>query len=277
MVRPIKISYTFEGVKRRFSNFEQLPNNLRSSIADSKSSLNYVLLIRWHAVASWTWDAHDETCGICRMAFDGCCTDCKLPGDDCPLICWSSDSRVKFFHENEIRGLEKMDMMVRSEEKKKRKQRALIGLKECRLDNRITFDRPTTARRPPLTIDRPSSPPVSTTALHHHRRPTTAHLPSPPLADHLSSPGLHHRGASSPGLHHRGAPPPALHLRRRTSHRSVMMFGPPLLQKRFADVVRRLKSMGRLQSRLPSSLHSEMGEFADLSGSLPHVPSRMAV
>ncbi|KAL6140118.1 hypothetical protein ACLB2K_058419 [Fragaria x ananassa] len=40
----------------------------------------------WHAVAAWTWDAQDETCGICRMAFDGCCPDCKLPGDDCPLI-----------------------------------------------------------------------------------------------------------------------------------------------------------------------------------------------
>ncbi|KAF9618702.1 hypothetical protein IFM89_002397, partial [Coptis chinensis] len=24
----------------------------------------------WHVVASWTWDAQDETCGICRMAFD---------------------------------------------------------------------------------------------------------------------------------------------------------------------------------------------------------------
>ncbi|KAF5463604.1 hypothetical protein F2P56_014199 [Juglans regia] len=43
------------------------------------------LYISWHAVASWTWDAQDETCGICRMAFDGCCPDCKLPGDDCPL------------------------------------------------------------------------------------------------------------------------------------------------------------------------------------------------
>ncbi|XP_029125064.1 anaphase-promoting complex subunit 11 [Cajanus cajan] len=42
--------------------------------------------LAWHAVASWTWDAQDETCGICRMAFDGCCPDCKLPGDDCPLI-----------------------------------------------------------------------------------------------------------------------------------------------------------------------------------------------
>ncbi|CAJ1957676.1 unnamed protein product [Sphenostylis stenocarpa] len=42
--------------------------------------------LAWHGVASWTWDAQDETCGICRMAFDGCCPDCKLPGDDCPLI-----------------------------------------------------------------------------------------------------------------------------------------------------------------------------------------------
>ncbi|KAM2605981.1 hypothetical protein TB2_034721 [Malus domestica] len=41
--------------------------------------------LAWHAVASWTWDAQDETCGICRMAFDGCCPDCKLPGDDFPL------------------------------------------------------------------------------------------------------------------------------------------------------------------------------------------------
>lgn len=40
---------------------------------------------RWHGVASWTWDAHDDACGICRMAFDGCCPDCKNPGDGCPL------------------------------------------------------------------------------------------------------------------------------------------------------------------------------------------------
>ncbi|EOA25264.1 hypothetical protein CARUB_v10018579mg, partial [Capsella rubella] len=42
----------------------------------------------WHTVALWTWDAQDETCGICRMAFDGCRPDCicNLPGDDdCPL------------------------------------------------------------------------------------------------------------------------------------------------------------------------------------------------
>ncbi|KAK7846641.1 anaphase-promoting complex subunit 11 [Quercus suber] len=46
---------------------------------------NKEMWFQWHAVASWTWDAQDETCGICRMAFDGCCPDCKLPGDDCPL------------------------------------------------------------------------------------------------------------------------------------------------------------------------------------------------
>lgn len=36
-------------------------------------------------VAAWTWNANDETCGICRLPFDGACTACKLPGDDCPL------------------------------------------------------------------------------------------------------------------------------------------------------------------------------------------------
>ncbi|OMP10974.1 Zinc finger, RING/FYVE/PHD-type [Corchorus olitorius] len=52
---------------------------------------------RWHAVASWTWDAQDETCGICRMAFDGCCSDCKLPGDDCPLI-WGACNHAFHLH-----------------------------------------------------------------------------------------------------------------------------------------------------------------------------------
>ncbi|KAL2513912.1 Anaphase-promoting complex subunit 11 [Forsythia ovata] len=55
------------------------------------------LFIRWHAVASWTWDAQDETCGICRMAFDGCCPDCKLPRDDCPII-WGACSHAFHLH-----------------------------------------------------------------------------------------------------------------------------------------------------------------------------------
>jgi anaphase-promoting complex subunit 11 len=37
-------------------------------------------------IAVWKWIANDDTCGICRMAFDSCCTDCKYPGDDCPLV-----------------------------------------------------------------------------------------------------------------------------------------------------------------------------------------------
>ncbi|GJN31233.1 hypothetical protein PR202_gb19602 [Eleusine coracana subsp. coracana] len=44
-----------------------------------------VKILQWHAVASWTWDAQDETCGICRMAFDGCCPDSAesaCDGDD---------------------------------------------------------------------------------------------------------------------------------------------------------------------------------------------------
>ena len=40
----------------------------------------------WSTVATWKWNVKDEeACGICRMAFDGCCPDCKMPGDDCPL------------------------------------------------------------------------------------------------------------------------------------------------------------------------------------------------
>uniref|UniRef100_A0A0D3FHH5 Anaphase-promoting complex subunit 11 RING-H2 finger domain-containing protein n=1 Tax=Oryza barthii TaxID=65489 RepID=A0A0D3FHH5_9ORYZ len=56
-----------------------------------------VKILQWHSVASWTWDAQDETCGICRMAFDGCCPDCKFPGDDCPLI-WGSCNHAFHLH-----------------------------------------------------------------------------------------------------------------------------------------------------------------------------------
>ncbi|XP_019059059.1 PREDICTED: anaphase-promoting complex subunit 11-like [Tarenaya hassleriana] len=31
------------------------------------------------------------------MAFDGCCTDCKLPGDDCPLI-WGACNHAFHLH-----------------------------------------------------------------------------------------------------------------------------------------------------------------------------------
>uniref|UniRef100_A0A0N5ADU8 Anaphase-promoting complex subunit 11 n=1 Tax=Syphacia muris TaxID=451379 RepID=A0A0N5ADU8_9BILA len=40
---------------------------------------------KWSLGAAWKWNAGDENCGICRMPFEACCTDCKTPGDDCPL------------------------------------------------------------------------------------------------------------------------------------------------------------------------------------------------
>ncbi|KAL8153443.1 hypothetical protein V2J09_011203 [Rumex salicifolius] len=63
-------------------------------------SLTYEPIIcrwAWHAVASWTWDAQDEMCGICRLVFDGCCPDCKHPGDDCPII-WGQCNHAFHLH-----------------------------------------------------------------------------------------------------------------------------------------------------------------------------------
>ena len=39
-----------------------------------------------HSVAHWTWDQEDDHCGICRVAFEGSCPDCRYPGDGCPLV-----------------------------------------------------------------------------------------------------------------------------------------------------------------------------------------------
>ena len=39
----------------------------------------------WHAVASWTWNAGDDVCGICHAAFDGCPPEAKFP-DDAPVV-----------------------------------------------------------------------------------------------------------------------------------------------------------------------------------------------
>ncbi|KAH8927243.1 RING/U-box, partial [Atractiella rhizophila] len=42
-------------------------------------------------------DEEEDVCGICRIAFDGCCSDCKVPGDDCPLI-WGECTHVFHMH-----------------------------------------------------------------------------------------------------------------------------------------------------------------------------------
>ena len=37
---------------------------------ESKTKLK-VTIQSWNGVASWKWIANDDTCGICRVAFDG--------------------------------------------------------------------------------------------------------------------------------------------------------------------------------------------------------------
>ncbi|XP_018565218.1 anaphase-promoting complex subunit 11 [Leptinotarsa decemlineata] len=56
-----------------------------------------VRIKNWTGVATWRWVANDDNCGICRMPFDGCCPDCKLPGDDCPLV-WGQCSHCFHMH-----------------------------------------------------------------------------------------------------------------------------------------------------------------------------------
>jgi len=51
----------------------------------------------WSGVAAWKWLANDDTCGICRVAFDGCCPDCKFAGDDCPLV-WGECTHCFHIH-----------------------------------------------------------------------------------------------------------------------------------------------------------------------------------
>lgn len=30
-------------------------------------------------------DDDEDVCGICQVPYEGCCPNCKIPGDDCPL------------------------------------------------------------------------------------------------------------------------------------------------------------------------------------------------
>lgn len=56
-----------------------------------------VEILEWNGISTWNWNfieygnnnksAYiDELCGICRVAFEGTCPDCKFPGDDCPIV-----------------------------------------------------------------------------------------------------------------------------------------------------------------------------------------------
>ncbi|GAA5957811.1 hypothetical protein JCM3765_003773 [Sporobolomyces pararoseus] len=78
-----------------------------------------ITINHYHAVASWRWnlkrdhstqdpsnpnnaeeeddDDEEDVCGICRVAYDGCCPDCKVPGDSCPPI-WGECTHVFHMH-----------------------------------------------------------------------------------------------------------------------------------------------------------------------------------
>ena len=67
----------------------EVPNQASSGQpgqAQQPASKLKVSIRSWSGCAVWKWLANDDTCGICRVAFDGCCPDCKFAGDDCPLV-----------------------------------------------------------------------------------------------------------------------------------------------------------------------------------------------
>ncbi|ORZ20423.1 anaphase-promoting complex subunit Apc11 [Absidia repens] len=52
----------------------------------------------WTMAAYWTWDVkEDDLCGICHNAYDACCPQCSMPGDDCSLV-WGQCSHVFHLH-----------------------------------------------------------------------------------------------------------------------------------------------------------------------------------
>ncbi|KAG0143312.1 hypothetical protein CROQUDRAFT_31050, partial [Cronartium quercuum f. sp. fusiforme G11] len=67
-----------------------------------------VRIKNFNAVAHWRWnlskeeeeedeESEEELCGICRAPFEGCCPDCRIPGDDCPLI-WGECTHIFHMH-----------------------------------------------------------------------------------------------------------------------------------------------------------------------------------
>lgn len=81
-------------------------------------------IVSYHAVATWKWDTSsdehklyhyakpgasadeydgdeddedDDVCGICRLPFEAACPECKVPGDDCPLI-WGECTHIFHMH-----------------------------------------------------------------------------------------------------------------------------------------------------------------------------------
>lgn len=45
-----------------------------------------IRLKEFNGVAIWKWVTNDDSCGICRMPFDASCSECRYPGDQCPVL-----------------------------------------------------------------------------------------------------------------------------------------------------------------------------------------------
>lgn len=57
--------------------------SVRLAVAQNRCLFFLFRVYRWHGVAVWKWDVNEDVCGICRLAFDACCPDCTVPGDNC--------------------------------------------------------------------------------------------------------------------------------------------------------------------------------------------------
>ncbi|KAE9419196.1 hypothetical protein Angca_009052 [Angiostrongylus cantonensis] len=74
-------------VELKKKNFNATPA-VRAAPVELPTSTNLrVKVNKLFVTAEWKWiEGGDDTCGICRMAFEACCVDCKCPGDECPLV-----------------------------------------------------------------------------------------------------------------------------------------------------------------------------------------------
>ncbi|TPX58313.1 hypothetical protein PhCBS80983_g03216 [Powellomyces hirtus] len=119
-----------------------------------------VTIKKWKAVAAWTWDVgevgDEETCGICYNPFDGCCPDCRVPGDDCPL------GLLSLLRTDEASAASAADSpppstdAVKSSKKKKRKDRSAPKAPKARMTAE-EVEEPTTEGRRMASAPSPAS------------------------------------------------------------------------------------------------------------------------
>ena len=70
---------------RRLSFVLRLPMEVHKQEQDQKPKFK-VTVKHWRTLASWSWNAGDDVCGICRNPFDGCSPEAMYPGDDSPVV-----------------------------------------------------------------------------------------------------------------------------------------------------------------------------------------------